>query len=205
MIGILDYGFGNLASVWNAVYNLGFDVEIVKKSERFSNISHLIIPGVGAFDSAMNEMHARGLVEPVLEFAREGKPTLGICLGMQLLADFGEETTGAKGLGLIPGEVRALPTREGFTIPHCGWNTVQFLHPHPVLKKIKSECDFYFVHTYRFLARDKECVLGTTEHSTVFDSVVFQRNILGFQFHPEKSQTHGLQLLENFCHWKGTC
>lgn len=205
MIGILDYGFGNLKSVFNAVYSQGFDPEIVAGADRFDDLTHMIIPGVGAFDAAMGEMHRRELVGPVLDFAKSGRPVLGICLGMQLLADYGEEIHGADGLGLVAGKVVAMrPTRE-LVVPHCGWNTVRFRAAHPLLAEVKPAADFYFVHSYKFDCADPEALFGTTDYGEDFCSAVARKNVVGLQFHPEKSQANGLRLLESFCRWDGRC
>lgn len=203
MIGILDLEIGNLRSVTNAVYRLGFDPKLVSKPEELTDLTHLIIPGVGQFATAMRHAGERALVQPVKEFASAGRPTLGICLGMQLLATYGIEGGEVDGFDLIPGKVRRLSVEGGLRLPHVGWNRVILRHAHPVLEGLKPDRDFYFVHSYSFDCRDPEDALAETDYGARFVSVVARENVVGFQFHPEKSQANGLRLLERFCQWNG--
>jgi glutamine amidotransferase len=205
MIGILDYGFGNLQSVANAIDALGLDPLLVCDPADFDTCTHLIIPGVGAFDAAMSELKSRQLIPSIHAFARSKRPLLGICLGMQVLADYGEEGCGAEGLGLIPGKVLRFPLDLGLNTPHCGWNTVQFVGESPLWAGLKSAVDFYFVHSYRFVPESLNSVRASTDYGETFTSIVGAGNVIGAQFHPEKSQGNGLRLLENFCHWDGSC
>lgn len=206
MIGILDIGMGNLQSVANAIYSLGYDSEFIFNKEGLGGITHLIIPGVGAYGKAMEIIHQRELLEPLREFALQlKKPVLGLCLGMQLLAADGSEGGHTAGLDIIKGHVVKFPELARLSLPHIGWNTVQFKVVHPVFKKVKDLKDFYFVHSYYYLCQDEGNVLAETEYGIKFPSIVGENNVLGFQFHPEKSQTNGLLLLENFCEWDGLC
>jgi imidazole glycerol-phosphate synthase subunit HisH len=205
MIGLIDLGMGNLRSVYNAVYVLGFDVETLDGPSGMDACSHLILPGVGSFHTAVNELDSRGFREAITSFAGQGRPVLGLCLGMQLLADYGEEGGGAAGLGLVPGRVERLDLPAGMRLPHVGWNTVRTVRRHPVFARAKSSFDCYFVHTYHVLCRDAEACLATTDYGADLTSITGAGSVIGFQFHPEKSQANGLLLLENFCNWDGVC
>jgi glutamine amidotransferase len=212
-IGLLRTPIGNLKSVWNAVYELGFDPIFVDETSDFDSLTHLIIPGVGNFRAVMQELDARGLSDIVRDFAGSGRPTLGICVGMQLLAAIGtegaasdgEEGTVTTGFGLIDARVDRLPADKQTPLPHVGWSTVEFRRPHPVTEGIKQGRDFYFVHSYAMHCNDEQASIGVTNYAVDFTSVVGKDNVVGFQFHPEKSQANGLKLLENFCRWDGTC
>lgn len=205
MIGIINIEMGNLRSVSKAVEHLGFDVLLVEHPNHLDLISHLIVPGVGSYRTAMQHIGRQVLLDPIRTFASNGRPILGLCLGMQLLSSMGEEGGECKGLGLIDGLVRKLDPRLGLALPHVGWNGVSFLRNHPVFRNIKTGRDYYFVHSYQFVCDSQDSCLGITEYGGEFPSIVGRENILGFQFHPEKSQSNGLRLLENFCNWDGGC
>ena len=205
MIGILDVDIGNLKSLSNAVYSLGYDFELVSRESQFEHLSHLLIPGVGSFRSAMEHVDALALREPIGAYARSGRPVLGICLGMQLLATWGDEGGGAVGLGIIPGRVVRLAPEGALPLPHVGWNTTRFETQHPVFRRSKNERDFYYVHSYAFECDDPANALATSDYGGPFTSIVGRANVVGFQFHPEKSQANGLRLLERFCDWDGAC
>lgn len=204
-VGILNLEIGNLRSVSNAIYSLGYDPVLIEDAKAFDTVNRLVIPGVGAFHTAARRLAANGLQDAVRQFADTGKPVLGLCLGMQLLADFGEEGHGSMGMGLIPGIVERLDEQRVPAVPHVGWNSVEWLRDHPVLDKVKTGVDFYFVHSYRYAAQNPDDVTGVTTYGDSFPSVIGRKNVLGFQFHPEKSQANGLRLLENFCAWDGRC
>jgi glutamine amidotransferase len=204
-IGILNLEMGNLRSVSNAVFSLGWDPELIDAPEALDDVSHLIIPGVGAFHTAMRRMDHKGLREPVRDFAASGRPLLGLCLGMQLLATTGEEGDPAPGLDLIPGHVERLRADLVPAVPHVGWNSMELRNRHPVTEGVRSGVDFYFVHSYRFAPDTDHDVLGATDCGQTFASGVARRNVAGFQFHPEKSQANGLRLIDNFCTWDGRC
>lgn len=203
-IGIVDVGIGNIGSLRNALYNQGWDSVLVAGPEDFLDLTHLILPGVGSFASAMQRLIAAQLVQPIRDFASWGRPILGICLGMQLLATRGSEGGDIEGLGLVSGRVVPI-SADGFRLPHVGWNNAHQLRHHPVLAGIRDGVDFYFVHSYRFSADNESSVLAQTEYGEIFPSIVGNANVIGAQFHPEKSQANGLRLLDNFCLWDGTC
>ncbi len=199
MIGILDYGMGNLKSVANSLAYLGLESEVIESPEDFENITHLIIPGVGAFPKAMNSIKEKGFLEPIRAFADSGNPVLGICLGMQLLADRGTEVKESEGLGLIPGAIELMKP-EGHRIPHIGWNGIKVKQDPQLFEGVKKAADVYFVHSYHFMPKDDANVVATTEYGDEFVSVVTNKrgNVIGTQFHPEKSQKQGLRMLDNF-------
>lgn len=204
-IGIVSVGIGNLGSVHHALYKSGWDTVFVRGPNDLEGLTHLILPGVGAYSAAMQRLNDAGLVDPIRSAADGGLPILGICLGMQLLASEGTEGGINEGLGLIPGRVVPIVPRDGQRLPHTGWNEMHQLRKHPVLSGIRDNADFYFVHSYRFEPAAPDAALGTTEDGAAFVSAVGRANIVGFQFHPEKSQINGLKLLDNFCAWDGKC
>lgn len=204
-IGLLRMPIGNLQSAWNALYELGFDPEMVDESSDFDELSHLIVPGVGNFKAVMAHLEEKGLPDKIRAFAATGRPTLGICVGMQLLATTGTESGSTQGLGFVEATVERLPGGPGMPLPHVGWSTVELKRPHPVTENIKQGRDFYFVHSYAMKCADETDALGITSYGDDFVSIVARDNVVGFQFHPEKSQANGLKLLENFCHWDGQC
>ena len=203
-IGVIDIGIGNLGSLRNALYSQGWDTLPVRTPDDFCDISHLILPGVGSFAAAMQRLSKTALLEQIRNFASSGKPILGICLGMQLLAEFGTEGGKIEGLGLVPGRVDSLSVAD-LRLPHVGWNNAHQSQKHPVLDGIRDDVDFYFVHSYRFFTDDTSSVIAQTEYGETFPSIVGKSNVIGTQFHPEKSQANGLRLLDNFCLWDGKC
>lgn len=205
MIGVLDIGMGNLRSMANAIDQNGFNPLVVREASSFDDLTHLVIPGVGNFGAAMTEVVARNLRQGIRNFADSGRPLLGVCLGMHLLAEAGEEGGLNEGLGFIAGTVRRLDPGPGLRVPHVGWNVLQVCHDHPVFEGIKANRDFYYVHSFSMVCESKENVLGTTDYGGSVTAVVGRDNVLGFQFHPEKSQMNGLRLIENFCLWNGQC
>lgn len=199
MIGILDYGMGNLSSVRNALNFLQVESVIISSPDQIKEVSNLIIPGVGAFGAAMKNISEAGFIGPIRAFAESGKPMLGICLGMQLLATEGTEPEICSGLDLIKGRVEMLQA-ENLSLPHMGWNGIKLKSEHPILEGVKMSADFYFVHSFIFMPSDKKNVLTTTEYGTEFTSIITNEigNVIGIQFHPEKSQKQGLKILDNF-------
>lgn len=204
-VGIVDVGIGNLGSLRHAVLSQGWDVAPVTGPADLDGLTHLLLPGVGAFASAMERLREHELVDPIRQFAATRKPVLGICLGMQLLADRGTEGGATEGLGLIPGEVQPMLQSGALRLPHVGWNEAHQLRNHPILKGIRNDVDFYFVHGYCFDTTDPETALAATDYGVAFASIVGKANVVGVQFHPEKSQANGLRLIDNFCAWDGTC
>lgn len=198
MIGVVDYGMGNLRSVHNAVVFLGFEARLVSKTEDFNGLSHLIIPGVGAFSSAMSNLKKAELIDPIKKFVASGKPVLGICLGMQLLASVGFEPDEKEGLNIIEGKVIKFQL-ENQRIPHVGWNSIELTREHYLFEGVKKGVDFYFVHSYFFDAKNSEDILAYCSYGPNFPAIVSKDNVTGIQFHPEKSQKNGLRILENFC------
>lgn len=201
MIGIINYGMGNLASVQNALEFLGFESEIFSDPSHIKKYDKLILPGVGAFPKAMENLKNAGFVEPIKERVDSKIPFMGICLGMQLLFESSTEFGLHEGLGLLKGKVESFNDHDfDHTVPHMGWNSVDKAKESILLSQQTEEMNsYYYVHTYYCLAENRADVAGTTEYGIVFDSVVESGNIFGAQFHPEKSQKNGLQLLKNFC------
>lgn len=204
-IGIVDVGIGNIGSLRGALYSQGWDTQTVSSSDDMLNITHLILPGVGSFFNAMRRLHSADLVEPIRRHAADGRPIMGICLGMQLLAGRGSEGGESEGLGLISGEILPFEKVPNFRLPHVGWNVLHSQKQHPLLEGIRDNVDFYFVHSYFFSAKLDADIVGITEYGLSFPSFVASGNIVGVQFHPEKSQRNGLRLLDNFCLWDGAC
>lgn len=197
-IVIIDYGMGNLQSVRNALERVGCEVQISSEMTTLDAADALILPGVGAFGEAMNNLRQRKLVEPLRGLVLEqGKPLLGICLGMQLLADSSEERGICRGLSLIPGHVKEIPASGGLRLPHIGWNGVSIRKREPLFRDIEEGGAFYFVHSYRFEC-DPEYIVGVTDYGTDVTAAVQKERIFGVQFHPERSQRKGLRLLRNF-------
>lgn len=198
LVGILDLGGGNLCSVRNAFDYLGASTEVVQSSGQLGRCSHVVLPGVGAFASAMASLRARGLEDALQAHVESSRPLLGICLGMQLLADRGEEFGGATGLGLIPGVARPLePADASLAVPHVGWNQVRMTGDSILTEGIPDETSFYFVHSY-VIEGAGGAVRGEFDYGGGFAAVVERKRLFGVQFHPEKSQAAGIQLLQNF-------
>lgn len=196
-ICVLDYGSGNVASVRNAFDSLGFEVLISNQTHDIKASTHIALPGVGAFGPAMENIIQEIPLDILeLEIAK-GKPFLGICVGMQVLANVGLEDGRFDGLSYIPGKVERLP-EDGGPIPHIGWNNMNLKFDHPLSKGLDEDSDFYFVHSYAFVAEDPRNVVGTTHYGVDFPAMISKNNVMGVQFHPEKSQKNGLQLLRNF-------
>ena len=204
-IGIIDVGIGNIGSLRGALYSQGWDTQTVATADEMADITHLLLPGVGSFAVAMQRLHSAGLVDSIRKHATEGRPLMGICLGMQLLANQGVEGGASEGLGLIPGEVVLLEIDPKLRLPHVGWNLLHPHQQHPLLKGIRADVDFYFLHSYFFNARRKADIVSTTEYGMSYPSFVASGSAVGVQFHPEKSQRNGLRLLDNFCLWDGSC
>ncbi len=209
-IAIIDYGAGNLHSVSNAVLrclsDLGISGEVVLASqpEELDAADHIILPGVGAYSECTANLRAqKGMIEALEEnILRAGKPFLGICVGMQLLATRGHEHGIHQGLDWISGDVIALDPQKNIKIPHMGWNDLEIEKTHPILSGIRAGTDMYFVHSYCFDLKDKSCLLASTDYGGKVAAVVGKDNIIGTQFHPEKSQKYGLKLLQNFLQWR---
>jgi glutamine amidotransferase len=196
VIAVLDYGMGNLRSVQKALEHVGAEPEITYDAARIRAAEALVLPGVGAFPKAMEAVRERGLDELIDERRAAGVPILGICLGMQLLFESSVELGGAAGLGLLPGEVRALDA-PGLKIPQIGWNAVSWKRESPLTEGLPDPAAFYHVHSFAPVASNG-VVLGTADYGTEFVSAVAGDGVYGVQFHPEKSGPDGLALLRNF-------
>ncbi len=201
MIGIVNYGLGNVQAIANIYRQLNIDAVVASKPEELKRADRAILPGVGAFDWAINRLNASGMREAVEELALARQlPILGICVGMQVLADRSEEGTLA-GLGWISGEVRKFPAMGDSgkrQLPHMGWNDVRPLESQGLFRGLESEARFYFLHSYYFVPRNPAHTLAVTDYDGLYTSSVRARNVYGVQFHPEKSHQWGVQLLRNF-------
>ncbi len=199
MIGIVDYNMGNLASVINAFKKVGADIAIESDPDRLKEYNRLILPGVGAFGDAMKHLELGGMGDAIKEYAKSGRPLLGICLGMQLLFETGQEFGTHKGLGVIEGSVVAFD-RDKFDqklkVPHMGWNEL-FKRDNPLFNGLPNEFYLYFVHSFHVECSNKY-VIGKTYYGYEFISAVNRDNIYGIQPHPEKSHKNGLQIIQNF-------
>jgi glutamine amidotransferase len=205
MIGIIDYGLGNLASVRNAFEHLGHEAHICATPDEALVCERLVLPGVGSFRAGILALDAQGWTEALRRLVAENRPLLGICLGMQLLFDIGEEHGPSKGLGLVPGKVVRLTPSEPHKVPHVGWNALSQMGLHPLLEGISHRVDFYFVHSYHCIPDASDDVIALCDFGGLFVAAAGRGNVVGTQFHPEKSQPGGMRILENFVAWNGRC
>jgi glutamine amidotransferase len=196
MIAIIDYGMGNLRSVEKGFLKAGVDARVIRDPKAVDDAGAIVLPGVGAFRDCMRNLEQASLMEPVLRAIRKGKPYLGICLGLQILFTESEEFGNYKGLDIFKGRVAKF--RVDLKVPHMGWNNVKILRRPPIFEGIKDESYFYFVHSFYVAPSDNDIVAGTTEYGLTFASMVWKDNIFATQFHPEKSQGTGLEILKNF-------
>lgn len=203
MIAIIDYGAGNLRSVSNALESLDAPYLVSSDPEELASADGVILPGVGAFGHAMNEIRRRGMAEAIRKTARSGKPFLGICVGMQLFFDESEENPGVPGLGLIPGRVVRFSGGNGLKVPHMGWNQIKTVKESRILEGLPDAAYMYFVHSYCALADKREHVSATSEYGMAFDAAVEDGMLFGVQFHPEKSGALGLGILRKFAALSG--
>jgi glutamine amidotransferase len=198
MIALIDYGSGNIRSVYNALRHEGADVELVSDRARLSHASAVVLPGVGAFGDCARGLQTRGLWEPMQEWLSSGKPFLGICVGYQLLFDESEETPGVRGLGYFAGKVKRFSTPD-LKVPQIGWNSLQFTNPaDPLWSGLPAAPHVYFVHSYFPEPEDPSIVSAWTSYGETFAAAVSSGNVAAVQFHPEKSQHVGLGILRNF-------
>lgn len=199
MIALIDYGAGNIHSIEKALEYVGATVRVTDNPDIVAEAQAVVLPGVGSGGAAMSRMREHRLVEAIREATRQGKPFLGICLGMQLLADHHAEGE-VDGLALFRGEVRRIP--DGPKIPHMGWNQITPLHKElPIFADIPADAYFYFAHSYYVEPQEREGVAATTDYGSPYCSVIATEQVWGTQFHPEKSGRVGLQLLRNFVGW----
>jgi glutamine amidotransferase len=204
MIAIIDYGMGNKHSVYNALKYIGVDACISRNANEISKAEKIILPGVGAFGAAMENLRQFGLTEILNEeVIIKGKPFLGICLGMQLLAEKGTEKGFFQGLGWIAGDVLKLqPEDTGLKLPHVGWNDIELVKDVALFKGLRKERAFYFVHSYAIQLKNSQDLVAESDYGVKFTAAVQKDNIFATQFHPEKSQKNGLIVLENFINWR---
>lgn len=198
MIAIIDYDAGNLKSVEKALVSIGENVVVSRDSSVILEADKVILPGVGSFGDAMNNLDHFGLVDTIKNVAASGKPFLGICLGLQLLFERSDETPGAEGLSILPGEILRIPNKEGLKIPHMGWNSLDINPKSKLFENIANQSYVYFVHSYYLKAGDEAIVAASTEYSTHIHAAVERGNVFACQFHPEKSSDVGLKILKNF-------
>ncbi len=199
LIAIIDYGAGNIHSIEKALEYAGASVQVTDEPAVVAKAQAVVLPGVGSGGAAMARMTERGLDDAIRQATQQGKPFLGICLGMQLLAEHHAEGE-VDGLGLFRGEVRRIP--HGPKIPHMGWNQVMPLHPDlPIFVGIPANAYFYFAHSYYVEPQEQQGVAAVTDYGSPYCSVIVTEQVWGTQFHPEKSGTIGLQLLKNFVRW----
>ena len=196
MIAIVDYGAGNLRSVEKALESLGHEARITSVPEEILSASGVILPGVGAAAGIMGGLRRLGLVEPILETIRLGIPFLGVCMGLQVLFTESDEGGGERCLDVLPGRVRRLP--EGLKVPHMGWNNVHQKRVHPLWEGIPDDSYFYFVHSFYVDPEQPSIMVGETRYGVPFTSAVARGNVMGTQFHPEKSGSVGIHIYDNF-------
>jgi glutamine amidotransferase len=196
MIAIIDYGAGNLRSVVNAISRLGYQAKVTSSPREVLTAEAVILPGVGAAPDTIANLQKLGLTDPLRRFIAEGRPFLGVCIGLQILFSGTEEGGWHECLGIIPGVVRRLPP--GLKIPHMGWNQVRQKISHPIFSGISDEANFYFVHSYYVEPDDKSLVAGETDYGIPICSVIARGNLVATQFHPEKSGEVGLKIYDNF-------
>lgn len=199
MIAIIDYDAGNLKSVEKALVSLGEDCVVTRDAETILGADKVILPGVGAFGDAMEKLQRFGLVEVIRKVAVAGTPFLGICLGLQLLFRSSDESPGVEGIGLLDGEIVSIPPKEGYKIPHMGWNSIEIKEGAGLFRGIENQSYVYFVHSYYLKADHPEDVAATTDYIVPIHASVEHGNVFACQFHPEKSGDVGLQILRNFC------
>lgn len=198
MIAIIDYGAGNIQSVSKALAHIGCEAFITRDKDKILKADGAVLPGVGSFGDTMDTMTEYGIKDTVIEYAKSGKPFLGICLGLQLLFPKSEESPDANGLGIFDGSITKIPSGEGLKIPHIGWNSLDIKKNDGLFKGIGKNPYVYFVHSYFLNASDKSIVSAQTEYGVTIDAAVEKGNVYATQFHPEKSGETGLKILRNF-------
>lgn len=198
-IAIIDYGMGNIHSVQKALESFGAKTLVTHKPEEIKSCAKVVLPGVGAFSDAVLELKKQNLIACLFEHIKQKKLLLGICLGMQLLFESSEEAKDTAGLGILKGEVKRFVNQAGLKVPHIGWNQLKIKdRTCPLLKGLPDNADVYFCHSYYPQPQDEKIIAAHTDYGSTFSSVVWQNNIYGVQFHPEKSQEIGLKILKNF-------
>lgn len=198
MIAVIDYDAGNIRSVEKALLSFGQDVTVTGDGQEILRADKVVLPGVGAFGDAMENIRKRGLEQVIRTVTEKGTPFLGICLGLQVLFDQSEEAPGVKGLGIVKGKIRRIPDTPGLKIPHMGWNALHLERRGRLFDGIEEGAYVYFVHSYYLEAADKEIVKASAEYGVCIHASVEQNNVFACQFHPEKSSDVGLRILKNF-------
>lgn len=198
MIAIIDYGMGNIHSVQKALECQGAKVKVTNNPEEISKAQKLVLPGVGAFDDAVIELEKQNLIPVIKESIKAKKPFLGICLGMQLLFEASDEAKTKKGLGILKGQVKKFTAKKDLKVPHMGWNQLKQTQACALLKSIPENSNVYFCHSYYPEPKEKNVIAATCHYGADFAAVVSKDNVYGAQFHPEKSQSIGLEMLKNF-------
>lgn len=198
MIAIIDYGAGNIQSVYKALEYIGCDAFITNDKNKILKADGAVLPGVGSFGDTMDTMNSYGIKDAVIDFINSKKPFLGICLGLQLLFPYSEESPNAKGLGVFDGAIKKIPSGDGLKIPHIGWNSLEIKKENGLFKGIDKNSYVYFVHSYFLDAKDKRIVSAQTEYGVKIDAAIEKDNVFATQFHPEKSGETGLKILKNF-------
>lgn len=202
MIGIIDYGMGNLGSVLNAMRFLELDAKIVARKNEMEDCRAVILPGVGAFADCMGHLVEHDFVSAIRDWTTAGKPLMGICLGLQALFESSEESPGVDGLGLFNGTVKRFSPASELKVPQIGWNRINEVQPGcPMFAGIENGSFFYLVHSYYVCPEDQSIIAGTTDYGIDYCSCIWKDNIFATQFHPEKSQAAGLRMLRNFWNW----
>ncbi len=196
-VTVVDYRTSNLLSITKALQRVGAEVELTQKADDIAKSDRLVLPGVGAFGAAMRNIDSLGIREALVAYGRSGRPLMGICLGMQVLFSVSFEQGTYHGLALLPGEVVAFREDTGMKVPHMGWNQIMFRKKSRLFEGVRDGEYAYFVHSY-YVKPDEDCMAGATDYGVVFPAVVESGNTFGIQFHPEKSQSFGLKILENF-------
>lgn len=198
MIGIIDYDAGNIRSVEKALQYLGQETVVSRDPQVLLKADKVILPGVGSFGDAMENLKKYGLVPVIHEIVEKGTPFLGICLGLQLLFESSDETPGVKGLGILKGKILRIPPSPGLKIPHMGWNSLHLEHNGRLFRGIEEQAYVYFVHSFYLKAAEEEIVKASTEYGVHIHASVEKDNVFACQFHPEKSGDVGLRILKNF-------
>lgn len=198
MVAIIDYDAGNIKSVQKALVKLGQEARITSDAEEILAADKVVLPGVGAFGDAMQNLRARGLDKVIRRVVDEKIPFLGICLGLQLLFEKSDEAPGVEGLGVLKGDILRIPAAKGLKIPHMGWNSLHLSHEGRLFRGVREQSYVYFVHSYYLKAREEEIVRASTEYGVQIHASVEKDNVFACQFHPEKSGEVGLKILENF-------
>ncbi len=198
MIAIIDYDAGNIKSVEKALQKLGADVVVTKDAQTILCADKVILPGVGAFGNAMDNLRKYKLDDVIYRVVEQGTPFLGVCLGLQLLFDRSDETPGVEGLGILKGEIKRIPDNGELKIPHMGWNSLHLQNEGRLFKGLPQDSYVYFVHSYYLQAQEESIVKATTEYGVSIHASVEKDNVFACQFHPEKSSNVGLMILKNF-------